>query len=259
MNSDAIPRAMPAIPPLLIEVVPFVSEETGAAPGVLVVALVWEATNVLLVLEFGVDVETPVPELLVVDDFVVEAEEEAEVEVVDDDIVDVVDDDIIDVVEVVETPIVAAIATRLFIAQHASDVMSPPQHQLPSVKHWDTAAVPCANPPVCANCQFLFDHLTPPTSFWIVNLQSDWCKRSLNKTDSTTMHPYTTPANIVHQWTSHKVPKWHTDSSIIHLEGTHLRIVCDLSRSTSTLCRLLRRKARTRRWSLRCRLGSNIM
>jgi hypothetical protein len=91
---------------------------------------------VLLVLEFGVDVESPVPELLVV---VVEAEE--------------------DEVEVVETPIVATIATRLFIAQQASDVRSPPQHQLPSVKHWDTAAVPFADPPVCVNCQLLLNFL----------------------------------------------------------------------------------------------------
>jgi hypothetical protein len=147
-KSNPIPIPIPAMPPLLIEVDPFVSEETGAAPGVLVVALVWEVTNALLVLEFGVDVESPVPELLVV---VVEAEEEDEVEVVDDDIVDVV--------EVVETPIVAAIATRLFIAQQASDVRSPPQHQLPSVKHWDTAAVPFADPPVCVNCQLLLNFL----------------------------------------------------------------------------------------------------
>jgi hypothetical protein len=98
---------MPAIPPLLIEVVPLV--------------------DVLLVLEVGVDAESPLPELLVVDDFVIEAEAE------DEDEVEVVDD--VDVVYVVETPIVAAIATRLFIAQQASDVRSPPQHQLPSVKH----------------------------------------------------------------------------------------------------------------------------
>jgi hypothetical protein len=97
---------MPAIPPLLIEVVPLV--------------------DVLLVLEVGVDAESPLPELLVVDDFVIEAEAE------DEDEVEVVD---VDVVYVVETPIVAAIATRLFIAQQASDVRSPPQHQLPSVKH----------------------------------------------------------------------------------------------------------------------------
>jgi hypothetical protein len=141
---------MPAMPPLLIEVDPFVSEEAEAAPGVLVVALVRGVTDVLLVLEVGVDAESPGPELLVVNDSVVEAEaEEEEVEVVDND-----------VVEVVETPIVAAIATRLFIAQQASDVRSPPQHQLPSVKHWDTAAVPFADPPVYTNCQFLFDHLT---------------------------------------------------------------------------------------------------
>jgi len=100
------------MPPLLIEVVvPFVSDETGAAPGVLVVAPVRGVTSVLLVLEIGVVVETPVAEL--------------PVEAVDN----------VDVVDVVETPIVAAIATRLFIAQHASDVRSPPQHQLPSVKH----------------------------------------------------------------------------------------------------------------------------
>ena len=49
---------------------------------------------------------------------------------------------------VLDTPIVAARTTRFFIAQQASEVRSPPQHQVPSTEHCDIAALSLALPPV---------------------------------------------------------------------------------------------------------------
>lgn len=49
-----------------------------------------------------------------------------------------------------EIPTVAARAMRSFLAQHSSEAMFAPQHQLPSVEHCDMAIVPLACPPLCS-------------------------------------------------------------------------------------------------------------
>ena len=46
-----------------------------------------------------------------------------------------------------DIPIVAARVTRSSIAQHVSESISPPQHQVPSIEHCDIAAVEFADPP----------------------------------------------------------------------------------------------------------------
>jgi hypothetical protein len=49
----------------------------------------------------------------------------------------------------IEIPIVAARITRLFMAQHCSEVNPAPQHQLPSVEHCDSTLLSLAVPPSC--------------------------------------------------------------------------------------------------------------
>lgn len=49
-----------------------------------------------------------------------------------------------------DIPTVAARAMRSFLAQHSSEAMFAPQHQLPSVEHCDMAIVPLACPPLCS-------------------------------------------------------------------------------------------------------------
>lgn len=58
-----------------------------------------------------------------------------------------------------ETPIVAAKITRLFIAQHCSELKFNPQHQVPSVEHWDIPKFWLDDPPFC-----LHQHMVLPTS-----------------------------------------------------------------------------------------------
>lgn len=49
-----------------------------------------------------------------------------------------------------DIPTVAARAMRSFLAQHSSEAMFAPQHQLPSVEHCDMAIEPLACPPFCS-------------------------------------------------------------------------------------------------------------
>jgi hypothetical protein len=79
-----------------------------------------------------------------------------------DDVVDVDDvDDVLLVILIVlelETPIVAANTTRLFIAQHCSEVKLDPQHQVPSIEHCDIAIFWLADPPVYIDDQPMVLH-----------------------------------------------------------------------------------------------------